>query len=259
MSVETWGEMPKAQDNSQKIDEAISVAISAHNDDPDAHLGAGQALDSHRAAEVIDHLAYSIVSDKLNDSLFQNKLFLTSFSTVDIFAHQESSHTLEINGIIFWTSTVLNNIAYYALRSVLEPVSSFLQNPVLVVPFSLSCTNSYLAYVGIGDLSITYDNSFAGFKFYGGHVYARTYSETTSHETLVDLGAFNQYQTYILRIEVTQGSNVKFYIDESLVATITTDIPDVNETFPLIVYIKTTHSGTACYATFRAFTYQQNP
>ncbi len=64
MAVETWGSLPKAQDTPETIEEAVTAALTAHNDDPDAHLGAGQALASHRAAEIIDHLAESIVEDK---------------------------------------------------------------------------------------------------------------------------------------------------------------------------------------------------
>lgn len=66
MSVETWGDMPKSQEDAQKVNEAITQAISDHNDDPEAHLGPEQSLQSHRASEIIDHVARSIVGDKVN-------------------------------------------------------------------------------------------------------------------------------------------------------------------------------------------------
>jgi len=62
---ETWEMMPKSQDDTSLISDAIDQAISDHNDDVDAHLGTDQALQSHRAAEIIDHLAESVVNDKL--------------------------------------------------------------------------------------------------------------------------------------------------------------------------------------------------
>ncbi len=65
----TWGMAPKSQSDSQTIDDAIAAAVSAHNDDPDAHLGVGQSLQSHRASEIIDHEAGSIVADKLNSAV----------------------------------------------------------------------------------------------------------------------------------------------------------------------------------------------
>ena len=60
-----WGSLPRATNDATLIDQAIEMAVGAHNDDPDAHLGADQALQSHRAAEIIDHLAESVVNDKL--------------------------------------------------------------------------------------------------------------------------------------------------------------------------------------------------
>lgn len=60
-----WGNLSRTINDPTKVDEAISEAVAAHNDDPDAHLEAGQALESHRAAEIIDHRAESVVNDKL--------------------------------------------------------------------------------------------------------------------------------------------------------------------------------------------------
>lgn len=60
-----WGSLPRATNDATLIDEAIEAAVTSHNDDPDAHLGADQALQSHRAAEIIDHLAESVVNDKI--------------------------------------------------------------------------------------------------------------------------------------------------------------------------------------------------
>lgn len=67
---EVWGLLPKAQDDNQKIDEAITAAIAAHESDPDAHLGEGDSLQSHKASEIIDHVAGSIVADKMSDKDF---------------------------------------------------------------------------------------------------------------------------------------------------------------------------------------------
>lgn len=60
-----WGDLDRATNDNTKIDQAIDEAIVAHNDDPDAHLGPSQALESHRASEIIDHLAESVVNDKI--------------------------------------------------------------------------------------------------------------------------------------------------------------------------------------------------
>lgn len=65
MSTPTWENLAKNGLNAQTISEAIAEGIAAHEDDPGAHLGAGESLESHRASEIIDHLAESVVNDKL--------------------------------------------------------------------------------------------------------------------------------------------------------------------------------------------------
>lgn len=60
-----WGNLNRATNDATSIDEAIGEAIEAHNDDPTSHLGPDQALQSHRASEIIDHIAESVVNDKL--------------------------------------------------------------------------------------------------------------------------------------------------------------------------------------------------
>lgn len=73
MSVETWGMLEKAQDDPQKIDEAVATAIAEHNADEESHLAEGQALQSHKMSEIIDHRAKSIVEDKFDDGAVSSR------------------------------------------------------------------------------------------------------------------------------------------------------------------------------------------
>ena len=61
-----WADLARANNDPTTIDEAIGVAIQAHDDDPDAHLDVDQSLQSHRASEIIDHIAESVVNDKIS-------------------------------------------------------------------------------------------------------------------------------------------------------------------------------------------------
>lgn len=61
----TWGSLARANNDPTVIDEAIATAIDAHKADPDAHLGDDESLQSHRASEIIDHRAESVVNDKI--------------------------------------------------------------------------------------------------------------------------------------------------------------------------------------------------
>lgn len=60
-----WGDMGRTTTDPTTVDEAISEAIDAHLADPDAHLDSTGSLQSHRASEIIDHLAESVVNDKI--------------------------------------------------------------------------------------------------------------------------------------------------------------------------------------------------
>jgi hypothetical protein len=65
-TVAVWGMLPKSGVDDETIEEAINRLITVHNDDETAHLGTGQSLQSHKASEIIDHLANSIVPDKIS-------------------------------------------------------------------------------------------------------------------------------------------------------------------------------------------------
>src|SRR3990167_1270908 len=68
MSVETWGQLDKSQVDSEKVEAAVVRLIAEHEADQDSHLDVGESLQSHRASEIIDHLALSIVEDKIKDN-----------------------------------------------------------------------------------------------------------------------------------------------------------------------------------------------
>lgn len=60
-----WGALNRSLSDSTTVDEAIAEAIDAHNADEEAHLAEDESLDAHRSADVIDHLAESVVNDKI--------------------------------------------------------------------------------------------------------------------------------------------------------------------------------------------------
>lgn len=67
MAIPTWGTLKKSQVDNETIESAIARLIQAHDDDETAHLETGQSLQSHKASEIIDHLAGSIIEDKLGN------------------------------------------------------------------------------------------------------------------------------------------------------------------------------------------------
>ncbi len=62
----TWGNLLKSQISTEKIEEAVARLIQSHEDDANAHVEVGESLYSHKASEIIDHIASSIINDKIN-------------------------------------------------------------------------------------------------------------------------------------------------------------------------------------------------
>ena len=67
MALPVWGNLNKSQIDPETIEEAIARLIQSHEDDPNAHIEAGESLQSHKASEVIDHIVASIIADKVRD------------------------------------------------------------------------------------------------------------------------------------------------------------------------------------------------
>ena len=75
MALPVWGNLQKSQIDPETIEEAIDRIIQAHEDDPNAHVEAGESLQSHKAQEIIDHVVASIIADKIKDGEIKiNKL-----------------------------------------------------------------------------------------------------------------------------------------------------------------------------------------
>ena len=68
MALPNWGQLQKALDDPETIEEAIARLIAVHEEAPTSHLGDGESLENHKTAEVIDHPERSIPTDKYSTS-----------------------------------------------------------------------------------------------------------------------------------------------------------------------------------------------
>ena len=68
MALPNWGQLQKAQDDSETIEQAVARLIAVHETAPTSHLGPGESLENHKTAEVIDHPERSIPTDKYSTS-----------------------------------------------------------------------------------------------------------------------------------------------------------------------------------------------
>lgn len=105
-----WGMLAKSQVDPEKIEEAIIRLIVAHNNDETSHLEVGQSLQSHKASEIIDHLAESIVEDKFATGSVSSRAITTDQlvgkdirTDLNVGATQDGVK-LNVDGIEMWQS-----------------------------------------------------------------------------------------------------------------------------------------------------------
>jgi len=77
MTVIIWGLLPKSAVDNETIEEAIDRLIAVHLAAETAHLGAGESLQSHKASEIIDHIAGSIIEDKIGTGEISSRTITT--------------------------------------------------------------------------------------------------------------------------------------------------------------------------------------
>lgn len=83
MADPVWGQLAKAQDDAETIEEAIARLIAEHESDAGAHTGAGESLETHKSQEIVDHPAGSILADK---GTITEEIFRTNFEDPFLYA-----------------------------------------------------------------------------------------------------------------------------------------------------------------------------
>ena len=148
---EVWGPLAKAQTDPTTIDEAIAAAIANHEEDADAHLGSGQSLQSHKASEIIDHLAGSIVADKFSDKEFVCR---TGFDSLSRWVKVGGENSLTWPGFELYPTWGGPNPCY--MRAYLHPFTgqlsssyNFMWQTLLAFNFSAS-QGDISCFVGMG-------------------------------------------------------------------------------------------------------------
>jgi len=237
---ETWGLLPKSQTDDELIEQAIVRLVTEHNEDESAHLGTGQSLQSHKASEVIDHVAQSIVSDKLKD--FETFKLIDYFCDFIPWVSLDGFET-DINaggslpvayGAFLYVQTGATSGNYTFLRTRGEWDSLYKSGKITVLEFVISVFNTlrdstvYLLFTGSSAYPIVETARHVGFKIINGEVWASSADGST--QKLTDTG-WSFRPSYIafprLKIEFQYGASgfAKFYINDVLKATHTQNLP----------------------------------
>ncbi len=234
MAEPVWGQLDKALDDDEKIEAAITRLITAHNDDANAHIGAGKSLNTHKTQEVVDHPAESVVEDKVKDSninihSFKWDRFVLDFAFTTLDGWTEN-HAGTGGVDLYIGSTELETGGDNGSRGQLYALAfsegwavKYTKNPRFICSAYTFGGADRIAYFVAGG------NDFAafGFKQVDDELFAYHKKDAVVTATkIADIpGAYTQYR---MKAIYTSGSKIEFYLDDVLVATHTDDLPEDN-------------------------------
>ena len=261
MATPTWGLLTKSQIDNEKIEEAVDRIVAEHNENEDSHLEAGQSLQSHKAAEIIDHLADSIVADKIRDYNvpvakldWDQNLITTEFESLDgiycafvgeSFAWSQIGGAMIETGAVDEDSVLMVSPAVEGIYSYLDfSKKPFLQVRLIILDKSTAYVEVHVGYYGFQ----TAGKSYIGFRFDQNKIYA-VCRDSAAGETAVDItGAVDSEISHDYRVVYVSSSIVEFYIDGVLKTTITTNIPvDDDEECAFFIGLKNSHDSGKQY------------
>jgi len=200
--METWGSLPKSQEDNSTIDQEIDSKIVVHNNDPDAHLEAGQSLQSHKASQIIDHIARSVVRDKL---AFDRFTIDSHFESIDSWIKSGNCYLAGLNAFVIQTAASLNSEAYAIISEVdnQQNQGDYSKNPDFQVTIYLEDVDDQLVYVG--PITDSLDTGF-GFKIVNDALYA-VYFDDDNSEVAYSLLTVDYGTNYVLRCMFDPDTN----------------------------------------------------
>jgi len=232
MATETWGDLEKSQADPSTIDQEIDSKIDTHLADPDAHLETGQSLQSHKASEIIDHLAGSIVNDKLAkwsvtvDKYYEDKFYInTTFESLDSFYVSKVGASADVivtgDGCILRAGGANGDITYLSSVSLYTPVAND-RNPAVQFLVHFPGDQAGIDAGFMCGFSDPFQETSNGFGFYWDGPTEKMYCRSCDGTDITDteIVGFLPNQPNILRSELDySNSEINFYLNAVLVAT----------------------------------------
>jgi len=215
MSVVNWGMLTKNVDDNETIEQAIDRIVGEHNDNEDAHLGTGQSLQSHKASEIIDHLARSVYQDKFAYDRF---LIKTNWETIDAWYHDTLTN-IHSPGFLELDAGAVNSFHGYLLASggELWEYSAYTSRHPYFLTNLLTYDNTHQTFY-FGMIGEEHDSGF-GFKIVDSSLYAVYYTTgNVEHTSLISGVTITNLHRYSCNIDADE--NLNFYVDDVLKYTI---------------------------------------
>ena len=224
-NVSLWGMIAKALDDNQTIDEAIAVAITEHNANEDAHLGVGESLQSHKASEIIDHEALSVVTDKIqNYGIDQSKISFTKLHFFDFFGSLDS---WTLDGDVANITSKLGMLNLHLPGTVADEMWAQMES----FGYDINCATKHpvfqcLAKISGGVAAISFGIGFwqtgKYIMFSNASGCSIQYIDDSYNEFEVEIADIDMTEWHRYRIECSGTTVIKFYIDDVLVYTTAT-------------------------------------
>jgi len=235
MAIVCWGNLGKAANDNQRIEQSIQEYVEGHNENVNAHQQEGSVLYMHRVQEKLDHRFGSI---DLRYLTMSKVLMLSTFESVDGWAIS-GSFTAALFAAHLHTTAVNGNESYAFFTNAIESfIFDCAKNPFFQTSLFFNYDTLQHAYFGVGDIAHQWCQDGFGFKVVNGNLYACVVIggiESYNSISGIDLTTLNIY-----RAEMNSAdAKIEFYVNGVLKHTEITDIPvDTAEPF-IEYYIKT--------------------
>jgi len=218
-----WGMLSKSAVDDETIEEAIDRLILAHNENEDSHLEAGQSLQSHKASEIIDHLASSIVADKITAV---QKNFVCNFESLDSFIFSATGVTPSYPGVVLQTSTTINTYKECHSDGWFNNFYDLTKNLLFQVSAYFNSFDYVEAFFGWGWPLGGAMSWYCGFAIHDGGLYAYKKQGTTIVETLITTDCPTDVNVYRFVVD-SANLTIHFYINNVEACTIVwTGVPE---------------------------------
>lgn len=217
-----WQNLQKSLDDPETIEQAIARLITDHNNSPDSHLGAGQSLENHKTADIIDHPAGSVVVDKMFSAPFDYNSNFADYS--DWQKNRSSFFSADLSVQI---SLYSPNVVGYMYRELLTGIEflrkrlSFRFNIVVLNSTSDLLSNDRIEF-GVGGFDDS-DNGCLNFRIKSDGLYIHYMDDTVYDDHFVKVLDFfpEDGVAYNFCIDYDKVSNsVNYYLNGVLLYTL---------------------------------------
>lgn len=246
MAEVVWDPLAKKVDDKTTISEEIDGDMQTHNEDPSAHKQTGEAIDTHRVAEILDHLDRSVSPEKITDDKHIVRPSWESWDMLTIFTDPNADIDMQMGAIQLEHIAEAGNAARVSVDGTFDGINFPVKHPRFETIFYTGENYASEIYAVMGG-----DNADSvGFKIVNDMLY--TLWQHAGSEHLYSLPAIYVGERHHYLAEVLSNTQIKFYVDGELVHSVTNAVLTSQNAFPFI-FLEITSTDDEV-GSFRVFT-----